>query len=63
IGFQKSVDQDLLITANFSIIFGPEYNIPLVNFQEQSGIIDYDILPGGSKSMDDFKKGYIYPVK
>ena len=63
LGFEKSVDQDLLITANFSIIFGPEYNIPLVNFQEQSGIIDYDILPGGSKSMDDFKKGYIYPVK
>ena len=58
IGLRKAVDQDLLITANISIIFGPEFNVPLVNFQEQSGIIDYDLLPG-STGTGDFKKGYL----
>ena len=58
VGFQKAVDQDLLVTANISIIFGPEYNVPLVNFQEQSGIVNYDLLPG-STGTGDFKKGYI----
>ena len=44
--FVKSVDQDLLFQAGFTLIFGEDKSVSILQYEEQGQESDYNLLPG-----------------